>query len=457
MINGKLVDKRDWKRHMQFTKQKPYSTQAPLTREDGKVITNHHELIHETVKCVEKATMQKLQKTNPKGIEIPNILREDVVHAMANQWLNVDPGKSCGPDGVHPSFLKTLKPWKGEDRKKILNVIRSSLVKVDFFASRPALVPKPNSEEKRPIQVLNVPLRLLEKSLLRQVVNPDLLQYKDHHYGFMPGKSTHDAYKKLESVLKDQSINKEQILFVDFSKAYNSVKHRKLIEIVEQKYEGWTQNLLKQIILKQTICVYEGHYYKPSNGIPQGSSVSPFLFNLYIDSVMAEFKKACPEMEFISYADDLVIWGKFDLSRLEEICQRYNLTMNKDKCRSFMKKLKNIRKVKTFKYLGTKIKEDGTAFGYTTHRKDLLQKAKNIKRIGAHNAYKGYRLFNAVVGGKLAFLKERFDVKDDYFTLLKTAIKLPSSIPVERVKQLVEKTRDTRDNKENTSTKRSKS
>lgn len=113
-----------------------------------------------------------------------------------------------------------------------------------------------------------------------------------------------------------------------------------------------------------------------------------------------------------------------------------------------MKKLRGIRKVKTFKYLGTKIKEDGTAFGYTTHRKDLMQRAKNIKRIGAFNAYKGYRIFNAVVGGKLAFLKGRFDIKDDYFTLLKTAIKLPSSLPVERVKQLIEKTRDTRDNKD---------
>jgi hypothetical protein len=113
-----------------------------------------------------------------------------------------------------------------------------------------------------------------------------------------------------------------------------------------------------------------------------------------------------------------------------------------------MKKLSGIKKAKTFKYLGTKIKEDGTAYGYMTHKTELRKKAKDIKRIGAYNPYKGYRIFNAVVGGKLNFLRERLNIKDDYYTLLKTAIKLPSSLAVDRVKQLIEKTLDTRDNKD---------
>jgi hypothetical protein len=69
-----------------------------------------------------------------------------------------------------------------------------------------------------------------------------------------------------------------------------------------------------------------------------------------------------------------------------------------------MKKQSGIKKAKTFKYLGTKIKEDGTAYGYMTHKTELRKKAKDIKRIGAYNPYKGYRIFNAVVGGKLNFL-----------------------------------------------------
>ena len=104
-------------------------------------------------------------------------------------------------------------------------------------------------------------------------------------------------------------------------------------------------------MFKQTINIVD-KYYKPSNGIPQGSSVSPFLFNLYIDMVMTEIKRECPGLEFISYADDLVIWGDFDISKIEAVCEKYNLKMNKDKCRSFMKELRGARKVKTFKYLG---------------------------------------------------------------------------------------------------------
>ena len=147
----------------------------------------------------------------------------------------------------------------------------------------------------------------------------------------MPGKSTHDAYRKLESVLKDTSIPKEQVIFIDFAKAYNSISHRKLVEIVERKYEGWTKNILKQVILKQTMCIYEGHYYKPENGVAQGSSVSPFLCNLYIDQVMAEIKQIFPGIDFITYADDIVIWGDFNIKSLEEVFNKYNLKMNKNK------------------------------------------------------------------------------------------------------------------------------
>ena len=73
MRNGKLFDKKEWKKNLQYVKQKPYTTQSVLTREDGKIITNHHEYIKETIKCIEKATQQKLYKTNPKGIEISEI------------------------------------------------------------------------------------------------------------------------------------------------------------------------------------------------------------------------------------------------------------------------------------------------------------------------------------------------------------------------------------------------
>ena len=94
MRNGKLFDKKEWKKSLQYVKQKPYTTQSVLTREDGKIITNHHEYIKETIKCIEKATQQKLYKTKPKGIEIPENMIEKVVNGMIDQWQNVDPGKS---------------------------------------------------------------------------------------------------------------------------------------------------------------------------------------------------------------------------------------------------------------------------------------------------------------------------------------------------------------------------
>ena len=396
---------------------------------------------------MEKATKQKYHKLKPKPLVLNEDQIESIVEGMIDNIKRIDTKTSCGPDGVHPSWLDKFDSSKQQDRNKLKDILRSGLQSEDFFSSRAALIPKKDTDEKRPIQVLNVPLRLLEKSLLTQVNRAELLDNRDDHYGFIKHRSTHDAYTKLEEILKIQDT---ECLFVDFTKAYNSVSHRKLIDIIYRKYDRGLANILKQMITNQNVMVYKDHYYKPGNGIPQGSSLSPFLFNLYMDEVITILKQRCPGMKFITYADDLVIYNQIDFEAIKEVTQEYNLHLNLNKCVSFRKRCRGIKMCKTFKYLGTRIKQNGDSIGYTTLRKQLLKTSKFIKRIGKYNPFKGYKLHNAIVGGKLNFYKERFDNirEGEYITLLKTSISIPRGVNIKDIQDMITASKTRRDKEE---------
>ena len=62
--------------------------------------------------------------------------------------------------------------------------------------------------------------------------------------------------------------NRQAITFIDFAKAYNSIPQDKLLEIIKEKYDTPTFNIIKQTIKNQTIELPGKHYIKSLMGIP---------------------------------------------------------------------------------------------------------------------------------------------------------------------------------------------
>ena len=131
------------------------------------------------------------------------------------------------------------------------------------------------------------------------------------------------------------------------------------------------------------------NFFRIQRGVRQGDSISPTLFNIFINDLDNSFSndKCAPlklldhDVSCLLFADDLVILSESKtglqncLNNLEEYCNKWQLTVNVNKTKSmiFQNKINNrneedflmfknskIENVTEFKFLGNKIKCNGS-------------------------------------------------------------------------------------------------
>lgn len=129
---------------------------------------------------------------------------------------------------------------------------------------------------------------------------------------YRKGHSTQTCLSKLVSGIKLSIIRKQYMVavFLDITSAYNNVHLPKLANIltsigVSSKFS----RLILQLISDKTIFVKNHNKLhgprKAYQGLPQGSVLSPILFNIYLISLISALAKW---VQVIQYADDIVLW-----------------------------------------------------------------------------------------------------------------------------------------------------
>ena len=144
-------------------------------------------------------------------------------------------------------------------------------------------------------------------------------------------------------------------IYLDFAKAFDTVRHRRLIGKLEAY--GVKGNILKWIksflIGRTQVVKVNGEESDPAavlSGIPQGSVLGPLLFVLYINDL--------PELldsKTFMFADDTKLFRKInskndalilqsDITSLEAWSNKWLLEFNSDKCHILtLRKFDNIR------------------------------------------------------------------------------------------------------------------
>jgi len=75
-------------------------------------------------------------------------------------------------------------------------------------------------------------------------------------------------------------------LFIDLKGAYDSVFRDVLLQIFRRRIkDGWAAHLLEDLLKPNKIWI-GNNSFTANTGVPQGSTISPLLFNMYLDEAI---------------------------------------------------------------------------------------------------------------------------------------------------------------------------
>ena len=230
------------------------------------------------------------------------------------QISNLKPGKSAGPYSLPVNILKIIRNVISVPLASLFNTsISSGVVPEKFKVANVVPVCKKDSQTNvsnyRPISLLSVFNKILEKLIsnrLLKFLEKENIFFKGQ-FGFRPKHST--DYAILSIIDKVQkAVDEGELsggLFLDFSKASDTVDHDILIDKLE--YYGirgigkdWFTSYLKNRKQMVTVNGATSDLATVPCGIPQGSVLGPILFLLYIN----DFHKCSSLLDFHLFADD---------------------------------------------------------------------------------------------------------------------------------------------------------
>lgn len=163
-------------------------------------------------------------------------------------------------------------------------------------------IPKPGSQEKRPLGVPAVRDRIVQGAVL-QVIEPIYeREFAGQSYGFRPGKGCKEALRRVDELLKS---GHHWVVDADLKSYFDTIPHEGLMRRVGEKIaDSRVLNLIKGMLQAGVMDSMKG-WQPTEQGSPQGAVISPLLSNIYLNGL--DWKMARNGLEMVRYADDFVV------------------------------------------------------------------------------------------------------------------------------------------------------
>jgi RNA-directed DNA polymerase len=242
-----------------------------------------------------------------------------------------------GASGVDAETWQDYDRQKGERIPELLNAFKSGRYRAPHI--RRVYIPKGDGK-LRPLGIPTTEDKILQSAVTR-VLTPVYEQlFYPTSYGFRPGKSQHQALDKLFEEVSFKG--KRYIIDADMQNYFGTINHQRLREFLDQRINDGVIRKMIDKWLKAGV-LEEGTVEYPSEGTPQGGTLSPLLSNIYLHYVLDEWfiELVQPllngESFLIRFADDFLLGfsNKEDAKRVMEVLskrlEKYGLTLHPEK------------------------------------------------------------------------------------------------------------------------------
>lgn len=328
--------------------------------------------------------------------------------------------KAPGVDNIPGELLKK----SGDKLKKelynlVCNIYKTGELPKDFVKCIIVPIPKKSNarscQQYRTLSLVCHASKIVTRIIMKRIEKQIDENLSDDQFGFRKGVGTREAILALRQVIEKQMKKGKPtfLAFVDLEKAFDNVNWNVLFSILRQTGINFRERRLVYNIYKQetgiVCCGNKEETAHIRKGVRQGCSLSPCLFNIYvqkaIDRVREEFVTGVnihgDKVDMIRFADDIALITENEedlqkiLCKMDKIMEEeFNMRINANKTKVLVCsrndenktaiELRNetIQEVNEFTYLGSKITNDGRSSKEIISRiaqaKNAFYKKKNL-------------------------------------------------------------------------------
>ena len=330
---------------------------GPLKNQGGTLVSEPQKMADILVEAFASVYVEDAPQ-NPSAHQIFHNQMSDIVvgvDEVSKVLSNLDSSSALGPDGVHNILLKNCaQSFLVPLVILIHKTLTTSVIPNQWKISQVVPIFKKGRKSEplnyRPVHLSSCICKVVERVITRHMMmymeQNNLLRHEQ--FGFRAGRSTDDQLLLTYGHIIKQIDrgNVVDVIFLDFSKAFDVVSHEVLIAKLTNLGFGdqlvmWIQEFLRFRYMYVGVSGTKSRLVEVKSGVPQGSVVGPLLFLIYVNWIAVDLN--CKYYAFaddfkllLSYAKSNTVTSRAslqqDLNKLHERSISWNLKLNREKC-----------------------------------------------------------------------------------------------------------------------------
>lgn len=435
---------------------------VPIKDKNGKLLTNEMDQLkrwHEHFVELFSIPHDEELPDNFSPPPVPRIQRVNTaaptVREIEEAILSMKDNKAPGIDQITAEMLKADSQLSAQTLYPVFKHIwENETFPEDWMQGILVKVPKKGNpsdcDNWRGIMLLCCPVKIFCRVILNRIDKKVDETLREAQAGFRPGRSCVDHINTLRIIIEQvaELQNTLHLVFVDFKKAFDMLLHHNIWKTMKRK--GIPDKLINLIKAQYTnfMCrvLHKGNLSDPiecKSGVRQGCILSPLLFLLVIDEVLASLDgnktgiqwslRSNDHLEDLDFADDIALLAtkrsamQNKLTTLQNNAEKVGLKINIGKTKSMQVGAQTpasfeidgipIERVENFTYLGSQMTPDG---GAREDVKSRIRKAqcafgqlKSIWKSKQLSLKTKIRIFNSNVKSVLLYGCETWLVAED--------------------------------------------